>query len=179
MVKIKEMEQFIAERNESMTSINVQPDPCMISTCQHMSNRSVDQITTTVNDDGDGVSCVTSSSRMTLETETETETLSNTELELLQLPVLLYQLFNNGDTVQIRQLLTKYFTQDCLYQSPTMDAPTHGIEHIMATVEGVIQNVPDFMLSATNIRWIERVVVSETVVSPRCILFDTNFVGKL
>ena len=143
-----------------------------------MSIRNSEQITMADNhkDDDDGVSsCVSSSSRMT----PETEKLSNFELELLQLPVLLYQSFNNGDIVQIRQLLTQYFTEDCWYQSPTMDAPAHGIEHIIATVEGLVQNAPDFVLSATNIRWINREVVSGTVISPRRILFERNFVGKL
>ena len=124
-------------------------------------------------DDDDGVSCVTSLSRMTL----GTETIHNTEDDLLQLPVLYYKVVNNGDMVQLRQLLTKYFTEDCWYQSATMDAPTHGIEHIIATVEGVMQNLPDFMLSPSNIR-LEREVVSGTViVSPRCILFERNFMG--
>ena len=144
-----------------------------------MSNRIGERMTVVVdnNDDDDGVSCVTSSSGMTI--ETETETFSNIELELLRVPVLLYQLINNGDLVQIRQLLTKYFTEDCWYQSPTMDAPAYGIEHIINTIKGVIQNLPDFSASATNIRFREREVDSGTVVSPRCILFERNFVGTL
>ena len=143
-----------------------------------MSNRNSEQRTVVVitNDDDDGVSCVTSSSRRTL--ETETETLSNIELELLQVPALFVQLINNGDIVQFRRLLSKYFTEDCWFQSPTMDTPVFGIEHVMTTVKGLIQNLPDFILSATNIQFIQREVVNGTVVSPRCILFERNFVGN-
>ena len=146
-----------------------------------MSNRIGERITVAVsNDDDDGVSCVTSSSRMTLGTDTETETVthSSTDVELLRVPVLLYQLINNGDMEQLRQLFTRYFVEDCWFHSPTMDAPAHGIEHIIATVEGFIQNLPDFTISATNIRLINREVISGTVVTPRCIMFERNFMGK-
>lgn len=141
-----------------------------------MPNRHCEKKKEEENNDDDNVSCVTSSSsKMTLETET---TLSSTERELLQLPVLLNTAANNGDTVQFRQLITKYFKEDCMFQSPTMETPVFGIHHIITTLTGIIQNIPDFVISASNIRLMNREVISGTVVTPRCILIERNFVGK-
>ena len=73
---------------------------------------------------------------------------------------------------QFRQLVTQSFTEDCMLQTATMDAPVYGIQYILSTMTGTIQNIPDFVVSASNIRFI-----SGTASSPRCILFDRNFVG--
>ena len=139
-----------------------------------MSNQNGEQIRVEENNGDDNVSCVTSISRTTH----ETDTLSSSERELLQLPDKIYAAINNGDMDQFRQLLTKYFTENCMFQAPTMETPEYGIHHILSTVEGVIQNLPDFIISASNIRWINREVISGNIVSPRIIVFERNFVGK-
>ena len=126
-------------------------------------------------DDDDNVSCVTSSSKLTH----DTETLSKNERELLHLPILFAQLVNNGDFSQVHQFILKYFTEDCLFQSPTMDAPAYGIQHVISTAKGIMQNMPDFMISATNIRLMNDEEIDGSTVPPRrCIVFDRNLLGK-
>ena len=107
---------------------------------------------------------------MTLETQ---DTLSSGERELLQLPEIFYRVFSNGDMEQFHQIFSKYFTEDCLLHTATMDAPVFGIHPIICIVKDAIKNIPDFVVSATNIHF-----VPGTVSSPRCIVFDRNFVGK-
>ena len=126
------------------------------------------------NDGDDNVSCVTTSSSWL----TDTETLSKNERELLHLPILLGQLVNNGDFSQVHQFILKYFTEDCLFQSPTMDAPAYGIQHVISTAKGIMQNMPDFMVSATNIRLMKDEEVAGSTVPPRrCIVFDRHLIG--
>ena len=122
-------------------------------------------------DHDDNVSCVTSGTKITL--ETAVETLTSGELELFELPVVLYTAISNGDIEQLHRLVTKYFTEDCLLHTATMDAPVFGIHPIICIVKDAIKNIPDFVVSATNIHF-----VPGTVSSPRCIVFDRNFVGK-
>ena len=124
----------------------------------------------------DNVSCVTAASKMTLETQ---ETLTTRERELLHLPQLFVQLINNYDMTHLRQFFLTYFTEDCLWQTATMDAPVFGVEHIIATATGVMQNIPDFMVSATNIRLMNSEEIAGSTVPPRrCIVFDRNLIGK-
>ena len=139
-----------------------------------MSNQNDEQMQEEENNNDDNVSCVTSISRMTY----ETESLSNIERELLHLPVLFYSSMNNGNVVQLRQLIMKYFTEDCMLQSPTMETPVFGVHHVITLVTGVIQNLPDFVISATNIQLMNREVISGSIDSPRCIVFERNFEGK-
>ena len=140
-----------------------------------MSNRNEPMLVPEMDID-DNVSCVTSVSKMTLETH---ETLSSRERELLQLPQLFVQLFNNGDILPLRQFFLTYFTEDCLWQTATMDAPVFGVQHIIATATGVMQNVPDYMASATNIRLMNDEEIAGSTVPPRrCIVFDRYLIGK-
>ena len=140
-----------------------------------MSNRN-EPIKMGSNDDDDNVSCVTmSSSKLTH----DTETLSTIERELLHIPILFTQVVNSGDFSQVHQFILKYFTEDCLWQTPTMDAPAYGIQHVISTAKGIMQNIPDFMVSATNIRLMNsEEIAGSTGASRRCIVFDRNLFGK-
>ena len=140
-----------------------------------MSNRN-EPIKMGSNDDDDNVSCVTmSSSKLTH----DTETLSTIERELLHIPILFTQVVNSGDFSQVHQFILKYFTEDCLWQTPTMDAPAYGIQHVISTAKGIMQNIPDFMVSATNIRLMNDEEIAGSTVPPRrCIVFDRNLFGK-
>ena len=124
--------------------------------------------------DDDNFSCVTSTSKMTY----ETENLSDIERELLDLPNVFVRLVNNGEIDELNEFIMKNFTEDCMFQSPTMDTPVRGIQHILSTAKGVMQNIPDFMISADDIRLINRETKDGKVVSPGCIVFDRHFLGK-